>query len=172
MRMINSGIVNKPAAEVWELVGKNFADVSLWMVATPRSEPILQGVPIEGAPVVGRNSYLPAKFKGMYQQEIITSYSEKMKTVAFDVVLKNVSKLLPIKGYASTVTVEPVSDNSCRVTWDATVHLRTLGYIIPGIKKSMNAGFIRNVEEIKHYMETGKLHPRGGKKTRVKLTKV
>ncbi|MBL1242553.1 MAG: SRPBCC family protein [OCS116 cluster bacterium] len=163
MRMINSGIVNKPAADVWELLGKNFVDVSVWMAATPRSEPILAGIPIKGAPAVGRNSYLPAKFKGMYQQEIITNYSDKMKTVAFDVVLKNASKLLPIKGYASTVTVEFVSENSCRVTWDATPHLRTLGYIIPGIKKSLNAGFVRNVEEIKHYMETGEPHPRKAK---------
>lgn len=169
MRTINSGIINKPAAEVWELLGENFVDVSVWMAATPTSEPILEGVPIKGAPAIGRNSYLPAKFKGMYQQEIITSYSDKMKTVAFDVVLKNASKFLPIKGYSSIVTVEAVNETSCRVTWDSTTHLRTLGHLIPGIKKSLKAGFIRNVEEIKHYMETGEPHPRKAAKLKAEF---
>ncbi|NRA87962.1 MAG: SRPBCC family protein [Rhizobiales bacterium] len=169
MRMINSMIVDKSAALTWALIGDDFVDVAKWMAAIPKSEPILTGTPLKGAPAVGRNSYLIAKFNGMYQQETITQYNDSMKTVTINAILKKTPKIMPLKGYESTVTVEHVSDTSCRVTWDATAHLNTLGYIIPGLKKSLNAGFIRNLEEIKHYMETGEPHPRKVEKVKSEL---
>lgn len=160
MSKINSTIVNSSAEHVWDIIGNQFVDVAAWLAATPTSDEITTGTPLKGAPAVGRNSYLPKKFNGMYQRETITMYNDAKRSLTYNVELKNTPKIMPLKGYDSTVTVEPISSSTCRVTWDHTANLRALGYIIPGIKNSMKPGFIRTLEEIKHFAETGEPHPR------------
>ena len=160
MPMKNSITVNKPAADAWQLIGPDFASVADWMAAIPRAEPIA-GTPLPGAPIKGRNSYLIAKFKGMYQEETITAYDDAAMSVSVDVALRNKVKGIPVKGYDATVTVEPINDAACKVTWVSTASVGGIGYVLyPLLRKSLNAGFIRNLEEIKHFVETGQPHPR------------
>ena len=161
MRMCNSIVINKPADEIWELLGPNFVRVADWMAATPRSEEKTEGTPLPGAPAVGRRSYLMAKFNGMYQDETITKYDADARLLNFDVVLKKGPAVMPISGYLAEFTVEMIDATTSRVSLDATAHLRLLGYFMyPVVKKGLNAGFIRYLEEIKHYSETGRPHPR------------
>lgn len=160
MTITHSLTVNAPATEVWDLIGPNFADVSRWMAATPRSEPI-EGAALPGAPVKGRNSYLIKKFDPMYQEELITAYSDAKRQVSFDVFMRKAPKVMPLKGYGNTVTVEEISAGRCKVTWTATPNIKWFGKLMQGpLVKQLSAGFLRNLEEIQHLSETGQPHPR------------
>ena len=160
MTMRNSIIVNAPADDVWKLIGQDFVDVARWMAAIPRSE-VIPGPARPGAPAKGRNSYLIKKFNGMYQEEIITAYDDAGKSLSMYAAIKNGPFGMPLKGYDSRVTVEAINGESCRVHWDSNAHVRLHGYLLwPVMKKPLDAGFIRNLEEIKHIMETGQPHPR------------
>lgn len=160
MTMTNSMTVNASADAIWQMIGPDFAAVDKWMAATPTAEPI-SGTPIPGAPVKGRNSFLIKKFQPMYQEEIITEYSDAKRTVSFQVTMRKTPKLMPLKGYDSTVIIEPISDGSSKVTWIGNAQIHWFGKVLSGpLLKSLDDGFIRNLEEIKHIMETGQPHPR------------
>jgi len=161
MKSLNSLVVNKPADQIWNMLGNDFVDVAAWMAAIPRSEAKTDGVRLPGAPAVGRLSYLIQKYNGAYQDETITKYDDENRSIGIDAVIKGFPKFAPVYGYSSEVTVTPIDENSSTVTWDSVTQLNPLGYIFYlALKKSMNAGFIRNLEEIKHFVETGKPHPR------------
>lgn len=161
MELLNSMVVNKPADQIWNLLGNDFVDVAKWMAAIPRSEAKSEGRRLPGAPAVGRLSYLIAKYNGAYQDETITKYDNTNRSLGMEAVIMGFPKIAPVRGYSSEVTVTPIDENSSKVTWNSVVHLRPHGYIFYlALKKSMNAGFIRNLEEIKHIIETGEPHPR------------
>ncbi len=160
MKITHTIVVNAAAEQVWQMLGPDFADVARWMAAIPRSEAI-EGATLPGAPVRGRNSYLIKKFNGMYQEEIITGYSDSGQKVSFDVIIRNGPKMMPLRGYSSTVMVEDNGDETCRVTWEAEPHIKWFGMPMKSpLMKQLDAGFMRNLEEIKHIAEHGQPHPR------------
>lgn len=167
MKLPNSMVVNKPADEIWELLGNDFVDVAKWMAAIPRSVEKTEGTPLPGAPAVGRKSYLIQKFKGAYQDETLTKYDDTARSLSIDVTIVGFPAFAPVRGYSSDVYVTPIDENTSTVSWDSDCHLRLLGYLTyPAMKKAMNDGFIRNLEEIKHFVETGQPHPRKIEKIR------
>lgn len=160
MTSLNSITVNAPAPDVWKLVGDDFVAVDRWMAAIPTAE-VIPGPALPGAPAKGRNSYLIKKFAPMYQEEIITAYSDDNMTVGFDVTLRKGPRIMPLKGYWSTVSIEAIDDNSCKLTWEGAAYAKWFAKPMAGmLTKSLDAGFIRNLEEIKHIVETGEPHPR------------
>lgn len=156
----NSITVKSSAAAAWKMIGDDFVAVDRWMAAIPTAEAIA-GPALPGAPAKGRNSYLIKKFAPIYQEEIITGYSDKKMTVSFDVTLHNTPRLMPMRGYDSTVIIEEIDDNTCKVTWIGKANAKWFAKPITGLlTKGLDAGFIRNLEEIQHIMETGEPHPR------------
>jgi hypothetical protein len=161
MEMLNSIVVNKPADEIWELLGNDFVDVAKWMAAIPRSVEKTEGTPLPGAPAVGRLSYMIQKFNGAYQDEVITKYDDATRSLSIYATIEGFPSFAPVRGYSSDVSVTPIDENSSTVRWDSVADMRILGYLTyRAMKKTMNAGFIRNLEEIKHFVETGQPHPR------------
>ena len=156
----NSIVIETPAADVWQLIGPEFVPVDRWMAAIPFAEAI-PGPALPGAPARGRNSYLIKKFAPMYQEEIITEYDPEKMTLGIDVTLRNTARFMPLKGYTSTVIVEAIDATSCKLTWIGKATAKWFAKPMTGVlTKSMDAGFIRNLEEIKHIVETGQPHPR------------
>lgn len=167
MKLPNSMVVNKPADQIWELLGNDFVDVAKWMAAIPRSVEKTEGTSLPGAPAVGRLSFMIQKFNGAYQDETITKYDDATRSLSMYATIEGFPSFAPVRGYSSDVSVTPIDENSSTVSWNSVADLRLLGYLTyPAMKKTMNAGFIRNLEEIKHYMETGQPHPRKIEKIR------
>lgn len=155
----NSTVVKATAADTWKLIADDFVAVDRWMAAIPTSEAI-SGPALPGAPVKGRNSYLVKKFAPMYQEEIITGFSPETMTLDVEVTLRNTPPIMPLKGYHATVIVEPIDEESCTVTWIGTARANWFALPMTGLlTRQLDAGFIRNLEEIKHFLETGRPHP-------------
>ncbi len=142
------------------MIGEEFVAVELWMAAIPTAEAI-PGPALPGAPAKGRNSYLIKKFAPMYQEEVITSFDATKMTVSFYVTMRKTPKFMPMHGYDSTVIIEEIDDNTCKVTWIGNAKAKWLAKPMTGLlTKGLDAGFIRNLEEIQHILETGEPHPR------------
>lgn len=55
------------------------------------------------------------------------------------------------------MTVRALGNNKSEMIWSSNVHIGFMGYpFYFAIKKSSSAGFLRNIEELKHFVETGK----------------
>ena len=114
-----------------------------------------------GCTAVGRLSYLIRKFNGAYQDETITKYDDAARSLSIYATIVGFPSFAPVRGYSSDVFVTPIDEKSSTVSWNSVADLRLLGYLTyPAMKKTLNSGFIRNLEEIKHYVETGNPHPR------------
>ncbi len=152
--------VKAPAADAWKLIGEDFVAVDRWMAAIPRAEAI-DGPALPGAPAKGRISYLFKKFAPMYQEEILTAYDAAAMTISVDVTLHHGPKAMPMKGYTSTVIVRAFNDASCEVTWIGDATPKWFAKPMKRmLTKGLDAGFIRSLEEIQHFVETGQPHPR------------
>lgn len=152
--------VNAPAADAWKLIGEDFVAVDRWMAAIPRAEAI-DGPALPGAPAKGRISYLFKKFAPMYQEEVLTAYDAAAMTLSVNVTLHNGPKAMPMKGYTSTVIVRAINDATCELTWIGDATPKWFAKPMKGmLTKGLDAGFIRSLEEIQHFVETGQPHPR------------
>jgi len=152
--------LNAPADHAWQIIGKEFVAVDRWMAGNPTAEAI-SGTALPGAPAKGRNSYLIKKFQPMYQEEIITAYSNAKRRLSTSVTLRKTPKFLPMLGYAATITVEPAGDNKCTITYSGYARTKWFSKPMKGMfTKSLNPGFRRGLEELGHYIETGEPHPR------------
>lgn len=156
----NSITVKAPAAAAWKLIGDEFVAVDRWMAAIPRAEAIA-GPALPGAPAKGRNSYLVQKFAPMYQEEVLTKFDPEAMIICVDVTLHHGPKAMPMKGYTSTVIVRAINDATCEVTWIGEATPKWFAKPMRRmLTNSMDAGFIRSLEEIQHIVETGQPHPR------------
>ncbi len=156
----NSMLVNATAAQAWTLIGDEFVAVDRWMAAIPTAEAI-PGPALPGAPAKGRNSYLIQKFAPLYQEEILTAFDPQNKTISVDVTLRKGPRMMPMKGYTSTVLIEEVDARRCKVTWIGKAKAKWFAKPMQSLfTKSLDPGFIRSLEEIQHFLETGAPHPR------------
>ena len=101
-----------------------------------------------------------SKQNGIYQQEMLVDYDDAKKYLAVEVTLKNTPFVNPLIGYNVKAWIEPITSTTCRIVWDGEPRRKLFAKFIPGTKGMLNPGFLRGVEELKHYVETGEWHPR------------
>ncbi len=160
MTSVNTIEINASAADTWKVVGDEFVPVDKWMAAIPRAEAI-PGPALPGAPAKGRNSYLIEKFAPMYQEEIITGYDKANMTLDVVVTIHNGPRFMPIKGYSAKVEISELDSNRCEVKWTGKAIPKWFGTpMTNALTKNLHPGFLRGIEELKHFMETGEVHPR------------
>ncbi len=154
--------INSPVDKVWKVLSDDFVAVSIWMAAIKISEEITKGTKVSGAPVIGRKSIIWAVEEGRsFLEETITAYDEKNKSLTVKSVLKNNSNFSPMISYTSIITVKKIDENTSEVIWDGSAELQLLGYPMYFlVKKWLAAWFYRGIEELQHFMDTGKPHPR------------
>lgn len=155
-------VVNvKAAAEhAWNVLGDEFVAVDKWMEAINRAEPI-PGPALPGAPAKGRYSYLRGKFAHVYQSEVITDYDLDARTVSTEVTINNLGRFVPMKGYNATVSIKETGPDTCTITYTGEARTKWFGRPMKGaLTNSMKAGYLRGLEELAHYIETGQPHPR------------
>lgn len=152
--------VNASADHAWKIIGEDFVTVDRWMAANPTADAI-PGPALPGAPAKGRNSYMIKKFQPMYQEELISAYSDAKRSVSTEVTLRKTPKFMPLLGYNATVTVKDNSDGTCTITYTGDARTKWFSRPMKGLlTKSMDSGFLRGLEELAHFIETGEPHAR------------
>lgn len=148
------------AAHAWHIIGEEFVAVDRWMAANPLAEAI-PGPALPGAPAKGRNSFMIKKFQPMYQEEIITAYNDASRSISTSVTLRKTPNFMPMLGYKATIRVDPIDDEKCTITYSGEARTKWFTRPMKGMfTKSLDPGFLRGLEELGHYIETGQPHPR------------
>jgi len=130
------------------------------MAANPTADAI-PGPALPGAPAKGRNSYLIKKFQPLYQEEVITAYSDAKRSISTNVTLRKGPKLMPMQGYVATLTVTELGEGKSKLTYTGHAVPKWFGMPMKGmLTKSLDPGFLRGLEELAHFIETGEPHPR------------
>lgn len=155
-------IIEKPANDIWEILGNQFLPVENWLASIKSTTEKKQGTLIAGAPVIGRVAHIgAASGAGMAMDETITKFDAQNMILGVDCTLTGGPSVSPIKGFIYDVSIRQIDSTKCEVTWDTKIKLGLLGYVLYfGISKSIGNGFYRNLEELKAIVETGKPHPR------------
>lgn len=93
--------------------------------------------------------------------EVISAYDPEAMTLTVKTTLVNTPKGTPLKGFDTDIAVRSLGDRESEVTWESRARLHPLGYVLyPVLKKGLSSGFLRSLEEIKCFVETGKPHQR------------
>ena len=159
-----STIISAPIAEVWKITATEFEHIDRWDGNVKASR--RQGSTTTGAPIGGRVCDL---YSGGETVEKFVEFDEANFTFAYEI-----TKGLPgfVVSARNTWLHEAVSTDKTRLTMRVTMIVKgILGTIMQGPMKSQMGKVLGNAqEELKHYIETGKAHPRKQKKMRRTLT--
>ena len=152
--------VKASADHAWSVIGDDFVAVDKWMEAIGRAEAI-PGPALPGAPARGRNSHLRGKFAHMYQAEVITAFDPTARSIDTEVTINGLGRFVPLKGYNATISITETGPDTCTLTYSGEAITKWFGKPMKNaLTNSMKAGYLRGLEELAHYIETGEPHPR------------
>jgi hypothetical protein len=160
MKIAREQVMDVPADRVWQVLAHDFAKISEWFSGVAHSQPKLDVEVPEGAKVGGRICKVP----GLGEiQERFTSYDESNKTMAFEV------SGMPffVRAASNSMVVATVDGSRSRVSLEAVTEVvPVIGWIplIP-MRIQLNRMFSMFLEELKHFVEKGDIHPRKKEKT-------
>ena len=134
------------------------------MAAIPKSYKIEEGEVAPNAPMVGRICELSTKANPAIVVEKITAVDITNHVLKVNVVPQNGK--IPIDHNNLTVTLKEKNESKTEVIWSSDITLKTTGKLLyPVLKAGIGKSFVELLEELKHYTETGKPHPRKQLKT-------
>lgn len=156
MKVSKSIQINAPASEVWHLVAHQFEDVGKWASDVAHSKKTPNLALLEGAEVSGR--VCSSKYGDMVEGFI--HFDEAGMTFTYDANGDAVPFF--ITETTNTWKVEAKGDNACIVSFSPEVDfIPVMGIIMSfPIRMFMHNVLQNTLEELKHYVETGKVHPR------------
>jgi carbon monoxide dehydrogenase subunit G len=146
-------VINVPAEKVWNMIGRDIADIEKWDSGVSHSVVVMEGPKLDGAPYVGR--VCETAF-GKIKERFIT-FDDKGMTFSFqgDIESKVFGDVL------NTVTVTIIDSNTAKVTVTPNVDLKVLGRIIKIVIKSKLAKAVENsLKDMKYFAENDKVSPR------------
>ena len=156
MNITRSIVIDAPIDKVWQTAAHDFDKIDAWASLVHRSEADESKAPVSDSSMAGRVCQTP--FGKSY--ETFEMYDEKRHTFRY---AGKAEKQPPfVKRGANTWTVEAVSSAQSRLIMSVDMELN----LFPGqlMRLPMTAQLRKvldwNLEEIKHYIETGKPHPR------------
>ena len=147
-------IINKPVAEVWEVMGNQYADVHLWSSNFSSSE-------AGGAPTLPGLDFAHRKTTTERGEtiQVLDAFEPANHSLAY-----HISKGIPEVGESASAvwSLEAVDEQSTRVTMDYAMPLKP--FVNEEMAQKIQAGLTmatdQLAEELKHYLETGTPHPR------------
>ena len=161
MKLAASIRVDATPEKIWRLLVDDYMQLDTWMASIDRTRPMPVKNGSSSGEMVARVADIGAGSPGTYLEETTSIIDEKNYRLVINTDLKGVPKFTLLNGYTSDIRIREISPGKCEVTWDSVASLKVHGFIFyPAMKKSLNAGFYRSREEIKHFVETGKPHPR------------
>lgn len=148
--------INAPATEVWKVLGSQFSEIATWCATVKTSRPRQVGKPLLGAPSTGREC---DTIYGHFTETFL-EYSNDTMGMYYEVT----SKKLPffIKGFFNRYAVKPLGPQRSLVSMRAGAKMmQPFGWLMsPMMERQMGKSLTNQVEELKHFIETGKPHPR------------
>lgn len=158
MKIVQKIEIDSPAKDVWKVLGNEFVTVHEWMAGVGNSVEITSGHRVKNAPTVGRMAEIAIN-PGTFMDEKITAFDSDNMSLTMDTKLVNVKG--PLNGYDTEIKVRSLGAKKSEVIWSSKTSFGLLGYpLYFVIKKGLSGGFLRGLEELKHFVETGKPHER------------
>ena len=155
--------IASPADQVWTVLAEEFDKAGEWMSVVVSSREKTEGHATEGASMVGRYCDLTDRENGPIADETITHYDPVARRLSIHVMPRNGK--LPIEQNNATYTLKELENGHTQVIMDSDLDLKTSGKLLyPVLKAGLNKGFQEQLEELKHYVETGEPHPRKRKR--------
>jgi len=148
-----------PADRVWKVLAQDFAKISEWYSGVPHSQPKTDADVPQGADVGGRICKVP----GLGEiHEKFTNYDTAKKHFAYDVF----GMPFFVKAARSVYDVETLEGGKSKVSLQAITEFKpVIGWLmVLPLKLQLNKLMGQLLEELKHYVEKGEIHPRKKKK--------
>ena len=145
-------IVNASAEKVWDVLGKDFANIGVWSTAVAHSSVNNEAARVNNSPVGGR---VCDTVFGKVSEEF-TAYDDEKKSLSFKGVIK--SKMF--KSLISTNEVTSIDENTAEVKITPHVELTFIGTLMsPMIKMQLSKTLDQVLDDLKYYVENGKPSP-------------
>lgn len=156
MRITRSIIINAPLENVWHVLAHNFDKVDEWSSGVSLSGVAEVDSSATGADIAGRMC-MTAFGRCL---EIFEVFDEQQHTFTYRA---QFDKPIPgVKSGHNTWRVEAISDSQSRFSMTAQTELNLFPGLLLRIPFRLQVPKVltENLEEAKHYIETGKPHPR------------
>ena len=155
MKLASELTINAPADQVWKVVAHDFAQIGEWASGVTRSRVNVDAEPLPDAHVGGRICTVP----GIGEiTETFTAYDERGRTFTYE------ATGMPffVRRALNSWNVRALNDNTTQVTFQAEMKLLPVIGTVMGIpmKRQLVRVLDSATEELKHYVETGEIHPR------------
>ncbi len=170
MELINKIVIEQPVDKVWEIIADDFTNISKWASAIAQSteNPDLN-TKLDDAPTGGRVCSAPLFGE---VQETLTHFDSQKKHFRYEASAEKLPSY--ITTIANNFSLEALADDRTELTTSVELKLKPFpGYLLyPFMRLQMNRMAAQVLGELKHYAETGELHPRKLKSLKKQPTKV
>jgi hypothetical protein len=143
MKITQRIIIDKPLAEVWDVLAVQFDKADEWMATVYKSSIIETGTTVDGAPMYGRVCELTPEGKsGLMADEEITNFDHVNHTFTMRAIPVNASAGFPVVKNDVDISVKRITDKKSHVIWESKPDLKTLGKVLsPVLKVGLNKAF-------------------------------
>ncbi len=145
--------VNASAEKVWDILGRDFANISVWSTAVSHSIANDKLASVNNSPVGGR--FCDTSF-GKISEEF-TAYDDAKKTFSF----KGVFDSRMFKSVINTSGLTSIDENTTEVSFGPNIELSFIGTLMyPMIRMMLSKAVDVILDDLKYYVENGKPSPR------------
>ncbi len=158
MNVLRELEINAAPKQVWGILAHNFHKADQWASSIYVSSPRSTGTTHPETPFVESGRTCETELGGF--KETIVHYDEK--NMRFGYQAQGEKMPFFVKGLSNTWTVKPTGNGYSHVTSKVEIKLMpVIGTIMGPMMKMQLGGVIKSaMEELKHFVETGKPHPR------------
>ena len=145
--------VNAPAEKVWEVLGRDFANIGVWSTAVSNSVANDKLAIVNNSPVGGR--YCDTSF-GKISEEF-TAFDDDKKTFSF----KGVFDSKMFTSVINTSGLRTIDENTTEVSFGPNIQLSFIGTLMyPMIRMMLGKAVDVILEDLKYFVENGKPSPK------------
>ncbi len=145
--------VNAPAEKVWEVLGRDFANIGVWSTAVSHSVANDKLAIVNNSPVGGR--YCDTSF-GKISEEF-TAFDDDKKTFSF----KGVFDSKMFTSVINTSGLRTIDENTTEVSFGPNIQLSFIGTLMyPMIRMMLGKAVDTILEDLKYFVENGKPSPK------------
>ena len=147
--------INVPIEKLWSITALDFANIGKWSAGVNASEG--KGSGVNGSVCTER--FCQPSYKGIKATtERFIEYRPEAYAFTYQVA-RGLPKMVT---YAQNAWKHQVEGSGTKLTMNVSMELRGfIGWLMKGfMRKNMSKILLENLEELKCYAETGKLHPR------------
>ena len=145
--------VNASAGKVWDILGRDFANIGVWATSVSHSVANNELAKVNNSPVGGR--VCETSF-GKISEEF-TAYDDDNRTFSF----KGVFDSKMFKSVINTSGLTSIDENTTEVSFGPNVELSFIGTLMyPMIRMMLGKAIDVILDDLKYYVENGKPSPK------------